>query len=569
MPPKYSHLLDFMKFSKTLKETQVQEWRKKYIAYEHLKSLVDQNEESFFSALEGEVEKVEEFYKMLKQGAVRGLILLLNIFPEEDYPTFHEQAHTLYAEVMARTGASRQKKALLERKKLNRTHKAAESRILEFYMALTKIARYKEMNLTGFRKILKKYDKKNDTSHSMEKMQSISERSTFFNDQIPEILELIKRLHRKITPERNRAKAKKLVVDLTEADSGGDGKSYIAGAMATTGLFYMYFSLDKKFLFCNGALIGTDVMLLFFGVLLYVCRKSFINYNLILEMNLKPKMKISKYFLLIGGLILFHGLYAYLDIYWWGVYGISLFTLLMPINILDKGVRYYFVKTLTGLCTCTVYGKVRFKHFFIADHLLSLRPFLIWSLKRAYSSPSFLAMSFINVVPVAIRISQCLRRHFEQKKMQRTLHIYNIAKYMLILVGDISIVFQKRINNNICICLILASNIFGFIWDVYVDWMLWKRPMVFQRKTYILLCALNIGVRAFSVLFFAFRSIFTDFPQNYILSTGLFLCILEMFRRLAWGVIRMEVEHLNNCDRLKAINGPLNDLFYMENVEQK
>ncbi|KAI5186830.1 xenotropic and polytropic retrovirus receptor 1 [Nematocida homosporus] len=557
-----------MKFSKTLKEKQVQEWRKKYLAYEHLKGLIDQSEECFFGTLDKEIDKVEGFYKVLEKGAERGLSNLLSLFPEEEQAAVYEIAQNQCGTPLIGSAGGRHSRAMPERRKEKvLTQKALESRVLEYYMAVNKIAKYREMNLTGFRKILKKYDKQCRTVFGPDKMESILSRPAFSNTYIYDLMEFTRMLHKRITPKKRHAKAKELVVDLTQADSQGDGKSFFAGMMATCGVICLATGLRESYAFEYVGLGAFDSLLLVFGILLYLCRKNFISYNLILEMNLKPKLKISKYFLLVSGLVMVHGSCAYLGIAWGWAWAVHILVLLLPVNLLMKNFRYYWLRTLFAIFTCSVCGVVRFKHFFIADHLLSLRPLLIWGLNRSESPPSQSLLLLIVVVPVAIRISQCLRRYLSTSRGQPRLHIYNTMKYGLILSADLSGVLVEQTGNLPCIFLLILANGAGYTWDLSVDWMLGRRPKLFRFQTYVGVCLLNGLARVLVVAVFIVKSQKVAVIMPYLPQIGLVLALLELVRRLVWGVIRMEVEHLNNCDQLKAINGPLNDLFYMESAK--
>ncbi|KAI5172295.1 xenotropic and polytropic retrovirus receptor 1 [Nematocida sp. LUAm3] len=556
-----------MKFSKTLKEKQVQEWRKKYIAYEQLKNMMDVPDEVFFAAINKEIEKVEEFYKILERGAERGLFNIVELFSEEEDPNIKELIESPHTQrLINRIGSiPRQQRNFPEREKKKR-QKAVESRVLEYYMVLNKILKYKEMNIVGFRKILKKYDKHNETAYGPDVMQKIVGKETFYNTYINELMQFTRVLHKKITPIRNRDRAKKLVVDLTQADDAGDASSFFSGAMCTGGLIALLSTLEKEFSFWYCVLGIVDGMFLIFCVLFYICRRHFINYMLILDLNLKPKLKISKCFLLICISFLFHGVSALCKIPVFYICCISAIMAFLPVNVLYKRIRYYMLNSLLGVFLYSIQGPVRFQHFFIADHLLSSRPLLLWSLRMAYENPNHIAVTSIYTIPIAIRISQCMRRHFEQRKTHVYFHLCNMCKYFVMLVSDISNILSAYVPFTLCLGLLSISQTFGFFWDIWVDWMLYNRPKVFQKWFYVFSVAVNAGCRGLIVGFFI---VSRNIPsmEKYNNSVSLALCFLELFRRLLWGVIRIEVEHLNNCDRLKAINGPLNDLFYLENVD--
>ncbi|KAI5189874.1 xenotropic and polytropic retrovirus receptor 1 [Nematocida minor] len=559
-----------MKFSKTLKEKQVQEWRTKYLNYETLKDRIREPQETFLSDLNREVEKVELFYKVLERGILRGLADLLELFPEDEFPYAYEIVYDNWRLAMVKSVSERNKRSRHERHKKKVTRKIRENKVLEFYVAINKVLQYKKMNITGFRKILKKYDKLNGTSIQETKMADIQNRSIFVRETIEEIMQFNQYIHKEITPDRKKDKAKRLVVDLTQEDAEGDGKSFSAGSMVTAGIFLMVLSLYSDFSLYYSFLYTFDILLIIFGVLFYVCRKNLVNYSLILELNLKPKLKISRYFLMTTIMLLVHSVSGYLSIHWGVAYAITFAIWIMPFNYFFKEIRFYFIQTVSEMFACTVLGKVRFKHFFIADHLLSVRPALILAMSAAFkSSPDPIALIIVNLTPVVIRIFQCLRRHFEKKNRQPFPHLYNTLKYLISFFSDTLLILSDNINVWVCVAAVALSNVFGLGWDVYVDWMLWNRPKVYSKKMYLIACAFNVAVRSASVGSLVMLCLLQESVAfKTKLSIKFSLCCLEILRRLIWGVIRIEVEHLNNCNQLKAISGPLSDLFYLEDDGQ-
>lgn len=560
-----------MKFSKTLKEKQVQEWRTKYLAYEELKSRIETPEEEFLKGLYKEVEKVELFYKVLERGILRGLADLLEMFPKDEFPSAYEIVYDNWRLAMGKSTVGRYKRQR-ERPKKPATRKSRENKVLEFYVAVNKVLQYKKMNLTGFRKILKKYDKLNGTS-TQERMTEIQERPVLKRETMEEILEFTRYIHKEITPYRKRDKAKRLVVDLTQEDAEGDGKSFSAGFMLSTSAFFMILSLNSDFSLYYAILYIFDVLLILFGALFYICRKNLVNYSLILELNIKPKIKISRYFLMSTILLLVHSVGGYLSIHWGVVYILTAIIWGMPVSYFFKEIRFYFLRTISEVFACTVLGRVHFKHFFIADYLLSIRsPVILAVASELQLQPSSMLIITLTHIPVIIRIFQCMRRHFEKSKPNRHAfpHLYNTVKYLIGFFSDSLLLLSSKSDGIWLAGIVMAtiSNFFGLVWDVYIDWMLWDRPKVYANIVYIGACIFNGLVRVLSIgsliLMFCMKDLAIPVKNNIKIA----LCVVELIRRLIWGIIRIEVEHLNNCNQLKAISGPLNDLFYLEDDGQ-
>src|SRR5690606_14855545 len=105
-----------------------------------------------------------------------------------------------------------------------------------------------------------------------------------------------------------------------------------------------------------------------------------VNYTLILELNLKPKFKISNYFLMWGIVLLLHSVAGYVSVNHWIVYVLTAIVFVMPLDYFYREIRMYLLRTVSDVLACSVLGKVHFKHFFIADYLISIRAALLLSI---------------------------------------------------------------------------------------------------------------------------------------------------------------------------------------------
>jgi len=563
-----------MKFSKTLREQQVQEWRRMYIAYDRLKRLVG-SEKEFFELLSFELDKVDQFCKELKKRAEIGLTNLLDFFPREEFPLVYQTISTDWRFPILRENAGRADKKEPEGVSTSSRYKRTrENRALEFYMAMSKIMRYREMNKTGFRKILKKYDKQNRTSFAPEAMRKVLARSAFTDDKVTEIWEFTKILHKAITPQKYRGRAKRLVAAIAERDQRGDGKSFLAGMMLSVGAGCYAARLSSDFCFWYCALAMADYVVFSFGVLWYVCAGAFVNYTMILDFPIRPRVEITGFLALAGFLAMAHGVSAYFCAPWYAVYAASLAFFALPSNAFCRGARIYLGRTVCETFLGPFLGKVEFRHFFVADHLISLRSSLIYALRVNEwvhgASPSVLALAVVTNVPLGVRISQCLQRHLEAKNRNTSLQMYNVGKYLTALASDTLMLFSDQVGAFVCGSFLACSVFYSLVWDIYVDWMLEKRPKIYRQWFYVFACAFNVWARLCTIGFFAAqRTRAAEFSKEARIWVGGLLCAQEFARRFVWGVIRIEVEHLNNCDQLKVINGPLSDLFYMSKAQEQ
>ncbi|KAI5192398.1 xenotropic and polytropic retrovirus receptor 1 [Nematocida sp. AWRm77] len=558
-----------MKFSKILKAQQVQEWRKMYISYDSLKDLI-KNEQEFFEALEAEAAKVESFCRELNFRAEVGLNNLLDSIPEETYPAVYK----ILCEGWQFPKIRNTRKGWVppaRKDKRKSIKKIRETTVVEFYLIMSKILRYKELNKTGFRKILKKYDKQKGTSIGSTVFKRILSMPVFSDDKINQIWEFTKIIYRMVMPAKGKGRAKKLVLDIIKGDEDGDKNSFFAGGMVVGGFIFLFLRLWEDFSFWHGALGVADWLCVSMGIMWYGSRANYVNYSMIMDLSIKPNIKISKFFVLIGLFCLLHGGCAFMYVPWIFSFLLTMAILVLPLDVMYKETRAYLFTTFLQIFSCTLFTKVEFRHFFIADHLLSIQPILccFLSLDR-HISDRFLFLAIINIIPVGIRISQCMRRHIEVPKEKSSLHLYNLTKYIVVLLSKLSMLFLDQVGTSLAGFMYVLANTLCFVWDIWVDWMLPERPRMYQTNTYIFGCTLNMFIRLFAVLFF-----FVDKKNLISMSsteretTALVLAVLEVFRRGIWSAFRLEVEHLNNCDQLKATSGPLTDLFYLASANSR
>lgn len=170
-----------MKFGEQLASHLTPEWRKQYIRYEELKSMlydfllemptdseersqyISQIDETFFAECEKELTKINLFYSQKiaeAQGKYNELGSELLMFKEaidvRQTPTARRKSirlNTVSDKPVAKTMPSKFQK---EQSKTAQQLKLAYS---EFYLSLVLLQNYQQLNSTGFRKILKKHDK--------------------------------------------------------------------------------------------------------------------------------------------------------------------------------------------------------------------------------------------------------------------------------------------------------------------------------------------------------------------------------------------------------------------------
>ncbi|SCO93302.1 G-protein associated signal transduction protein, putative [Plasmodium malariae] len=176
-----------------------------------------------------------------------------------------------------------------------------------------------------------------------------------------------------------------------------------------------------------------------------------------------------------------------------------------------------------------------------------------------YITPVFLGLPFY------LRLCQCLIRYNNEGER---IHIYNMMKYM----SGIAIVICTSFNweyfgldvytsKIILICAYVVGSTYMYIWDLYCDWGLLKEYNYLLRKSnnlmypphyYYLAGFLNLIFRLTWAITIMPVTIFENKEINTFLIT-FFLMFIEVLRRSIWMCFRLENEHVTNASRYRAI----------------
>jgi len=184
-----------MKFGEQLASHLTPEWRKQYIRYEELKTMlynvvveaptedeakdqyISQMDELFFAECEKELTKINLFFgqKIAEaQGKYHELTSELQIF--KDLLENRQPGNTV-PDLRNRVTGQTVNKIPKEHIKTAQQLKLAFS---EFYLSLVLIQNYQQLNATGFRKILKKHDKMMQNERGLDWRINRVEKSSFF-----------------------------------------------------------------------------------------------------------------------------------------------------------------------------------------------------------------------------------------------------------------------------------------------------------------------------------------------------------------------------------------------------
>ncbi|KAM0679267.1 Xenotropic and polytropic retrovirus receptor 1 [Binucleata daphniae] len=451
-------------------------------------------------------------------------------------------------------------------KKMYNTRKK-ERRVAGFILNCEKLKDFASINYTGYKKILKKYDKNHNENFTGDFLPLVENSYFYKSKRIEKMLNEAKSYYKKNFAQNNKQKAKNVFKNILQKEKSSAFASFFAGGFTFLSFFLLCYLnkhnlVDKNFLFCTNLFFYGAFL---FGICMILFDKVYINYAFIFQFDVTSKGNIGEYFMLVSffSIVFNFGIYMTCNIESVKpvVFLIIDFCILIfPFDVFARSARLFFVYAVLKIITTPKFH-VQFRHFYIADCLQSFT-FCYKSLLQYFFediNPLFLCASV--VLPSYFRIMQCLRRCNDSKK--KKIHLYNALKYF---VGVIAIVCNFYMSNNnlyyifIKFVVTFAATTFSLFWDFYMDWGVFGKRRMYNQAVYIFISVYNVFSRFAWILTFFFNNL------------DLYICFCEITRRFLWTLLRVEHEHINNCDRLKAlslIELTYSDLFYRSDKEQK
>ncbi|KII67263.1 Xenotropic and polytropic retrovirus receptor 1 [Thelohanellus kitauei] len=355
------------------------------------------SEANFFEIIESELSKINTFFaerlsdasRMWKDLKREISSIVYSIYKGKGFhdPNGMFQAHNLDYSLI--------KKLKNKKKSLYLSFKSLDVATTEFYIYLNHIQQYKTLNFTGFRKILKKFDKVFKSERGALFMINRVETSNFFvNSDVQGLVLEVEENYIKIFSENKRSDGmNKLRIPSISGLARLDKPSYFFGFFSSACLVVLaaiiitcvYRSFEQLYE-PELLIISSQFMLIFFiigyGINLYFWKRCAVNHVLIFEIN--PRDNITFVQCLEAGfflLFLWHiCLFCCLcipnneklrklmpsltSLFYFGI-------LVFPINIFYHTSRIWALKT-TARNLLTPFIPVRFADFWLYDQFCSL-----------------------------------------------------------------------------------------------------------------------------------------------------------------------------------------------------
>lgn len=507
------------------------------------------------------------------------------------------------------------------RSKPRYARKKMKAAVLDYYRNLDILRGYKNLNSTGFTKILKKIDKNTHLNLTDTFLPKLRQCYFYKSRKLDELAKEIEVLYQSVFADGDRHKAmrKLRLPDLKRHPH--HMSAFRSGILLGISCAFIFLSiLDiiregtsyTRVAQIYGALGLPLLMAWMVGVNCYGWERSFINYKFIFELNPRSNLSLSQYF---ECLSYFTGLWSFFC--WLSIHsfferispllhplivnGVLLLFLFLPFNFFYRGARYWMIGVLFGIIR-TPFIPVYFKDFFVADQFQSLSymfrlvplQFCLYSIFnweeynrdptnkncKVLCDPNKLAyLIVICSLPAIWRFLQCCRRYNDTKMWFP--HLANGGKYTISLIAALfksfDAMFQIQGLKITFIVLNLIGSFFSLYWDYIMDWGFFQpnQHHRFLRHTlvykwnwaYYFAIVSNFVLRFLWILPLMppFNTITEPFSKE---AFDFILALFEVYRRFQWNFFRVEYEHINNCGQLKAMHEiqlPFKaDLFYHE-----
>ncbi|WVO14281.1 hypothetical protein L204_101913 [Cryptococcus depauperatus] len=467
--------------------------------------------------------------------------------------------------------------------------------LLEFYKQLELVKNYRIMNLTGFRKALKKFEKMSKLHclelYTDERITKCTfSKSEAIDDLIKQMEELYTSHFEHGDLKKAREKLRRQQHERTHYQSVF--KSGIMLGIALPAVIAALCEASRAqtrqeipgwdgLLQAYGALYLPLIFALLFELNLMAYVTARINYEFVMELT-RPTIDYRSFMELPAFLFLtlsycFYFSFARIgssnvDPTTWPAAWLVFFAVfwLNPLPILRRRTRYWLLKVLFRVIT-PGYSKVEFIAFFVADELNSL----IYTIENIY----FIACAYVHkwpgnifnvcpsgktwpyalllCLPALSRLIQCLKRYHDSKLY---IHLINAGKYASVIIQQWLFVLWRNKGSKynhvsffVWIIAATTSASYTCTWDLVVDWSLFRPNSALLRKdrgysrpfVYYIAMLTNIGVR-FIYIWYIPNS------HHHIRIRSFFFALAEMLRRWQWNFFRVETEHLGNADAYRV-----------------
>lgn len=469
-------------------------------------------------------------------------------------------------------GFYHQKQAELQSKYTHFHQQFSKRDLINLYTEIELLKSFQSLNSTALRKILKKFHKVTGNTDDIQQHDNLEWKDSELLDKLTGDLEDL--FTRKFAAgDRHRAMQRLRLRNFRNETF--HLAAYFAGlswGCTLLILIYTCYSLPRSPEFYSlAAQFGLFVALGLFSLNCLLFKRSNVNYRFVFQFDKRTALHECQFAALTGFLACVFVIAGYLVLYNKSSYLIPIFVtaclFFNPTNWLWSSARFWMIKRV-GRIAIAPFKAVEFPDFFLNDHLISLSS--VFQGIAGQGSDSWISKC-IALVPYTTRNLQCLRRY---KDTKIRLNLLNASKYSMAM----SVILLRAFlpSHLVLNCFLQTiSSLFSLYWDLVMDfgllndrYLLRKQLVVFPFK-----CIYYYVVLFNSIARFTWIMPFTMKKLLSVEASLLIISYIEIFRRFHWSLLRIEYEHLNNCNSFRAVaetklldheEGRTSDLYYKD-----
>ncbi|KAG8734798.1 hypothetical protein FRC10_011431 [Ceratobasidium sp. 414] len=507
---------------------------------EELLAGIGPNELAFFTAVDQELEKVDKFYSERERDAklkvatlkeqfqeLRGHKQLSNDTQEGLWPGFFHLLDSINIPLPIPNGKSPDPSAKTGTPQTNtgmhagsslahdpdayqRAKKKLKKAVLEFYRGLELLQNYRILNLTGFRKALKKFEKVTKIpSQSIYMRERVETCSFASGETCDHLLKDIERIYARRFEKGDEKKARARL-RATSRQSTHHFSTFRSGMLLGTALpalaMGIYYACQDErreaipewaaLLQVYAALCIPVVFSLLVGLNLIAWARARINFIFIFELDARTVIDAREYIELPAFLFTTLAYAFWLSFSRAGVehiasttwplvwIGLATVVLANPLQIFHRSARYWLLRTV-GKLFVSGHTRVEFQDFWMGDQFCSLVytmgnlfvsfawiDFLVCAYtdhwhhiqQRCQHGPHWSVPLVLTALPSFIRLVQCVRRYIDSKNH---IHLINGGKYTAGIVNYIAYYAWRNYGSLFVLCIMMSktSEVVGSSWD--------------------------------------------------------------------------------------------------------